>query len=184
MLYRLVGSLFAASLLVACAQTDDPEMGSDEAPPAAMAETEVMAEEKASMEAAMSDEKPMAEEAQMASEPADTSMAASMTDSYTVFFAFNSAILTAEAESVIDDAVQAAAAAGSSSIGIVGYTDAVGSRSQNETMSRWRAQAVADELVFRGVSPTALEVSWLGDEGAASEDDPDQSNRRVVIDIR
>lgn len=179
MLYRLVGSLFAASLLVACAQTDDSEMAG-ETPPAAMAETAVMAEEKASMEAAMSDEKPMAEETQMAAEPAPASMA----DSYTVFFAFNSAILTAEAESVIDNAAQAAAAAGSSSIGIVGYSDAVGSNSQNETMSRWRAQAVADELVFRGVPPTALEVSWLGDEGAASGNDPDQSNRRVVIDIR
>ena len=93
-------------------------------------------------------------------------------------------ILTAEAESVIDNAAQAAAAAGSGSIGIVGYSDAVGSNRQNETMSRWRAQAVADELVFRGVPPTALEVSWLGAEGAASGNDPDQSNRRVVIDIR
>ena len=59
MSYRLLGSLFAAVLLAACAQTDAPDPNGEasaEAPPPAMPETEAMAEEKASMEEAMGEE--------------------------------------------------------------------------------------------------------------------------------
>lgn len=175
MAYRLLGSLFAAALLAACAQTDAPDPAaseSAEAPPPAMPETDVMKEEKASMEQAM------------AGEAAEAPAPATMPSSYTVFFAFNSAILTAEAESVIDEAALAAASQGAASIGVVGYADGVGSSGQNETMSRWRAQAVADELVFRGIPATALQVEWLGSADTVASRDPDQSERRVEIDIR
>ena len=51
-------------------------------------------------------------------------------------------------------------------------------------MSRWRAQAVADELVFRGVSESAIETNWRGDaEAMTSSDSPEQADRRVVIQL-
>lgn len=76
------------------------------------------------------------------------------------------------------------------SVNVEGHTDAVGSRDVNERVSLERAKAVANELIFNGVSPERLQVIGLGDtQPAAPNTDPDGTdnpegrklNRRVEI---
>lgn len=167
---RFLGTLFLSVLVAACAQTEAPdsEMSAESAPA-----PEITWE--ATDESASSDEEAMAEP--MAPDPA------SLPDEFTVFFAFDSPILTPEAEAVIDQAVAAAVAKGKVGFAVVGYSDSAGSKQQNKAMSRWRALAVTDELVFRGVSETAIETDWKGDEGAISTNTPEQADRRVVIQL-
>ena len=162
---RLLGSLIISVLVAACAQTEmseTSEMSAEQAP------APEITWEKTDEEAAA---------------PAQPDPA-SLPDEYTVFFSFNSPILTPEAEAVIDQAVAAAVAKGRVGFAVTGYADSAGSKQQNDTMSRWRAQAVADELVFRGVSETAIETNWRGDaEAVSSSENPEQADRRVVIQL-
>lgn len=169
---RILGSLFLSVLVAACAQTDapDPSGAGAEVAPA----PEITWEKES--ESASSESEAMAEPT--APDPA------SLPDEFVVFFAFNSPILSPEAEAVIDQAVAAAVAKGRVGFAVTGYADSAGSDRQNDNMSRWRAQAVADELVFRGVSESAIETGWKGDEGAISSGNaPEQADRRVVIQL-
>lgn len=166
---RFLGTLFLAILVAACAQTEAPESSdmSAEAAPA----PEITWEDSSD---AASDEAAEAMETDPASLP----------DEYTVFFSFNSPVLTPEAEAVIDQAVAAAVAKGKVGFTVTGFSDSAGSKRQNDTMSRWRALAVADELIFRGVSESAIETSWKGDaEAMSTGDNPEQADRRVVIQL-
>ena len=162
---RFLGSLLVSVLVAACAQTEmseTSEMGAEE-PPA----PEITWEKSS-------------EEAAAPTEPDP----ASLPDEFTVFFSFNSPILSPEAEAVIDEAVAAAVAKGRVGFAVTGFADRAGSKQQNDTMSRWRAQAVADELVFRGVSESAIETNWRGDTEAMSDgENPEQGDRRVVIQL-
>ena len=169
---RLLGGLLLSLLVAACASTEDMETSDTmaEAPPPEIASD-------MSSEAAPSATESMKAEP-MAPDPA------TMADEYTVFFSFNSPILTPEAEAVIDQAVAAAVAKGRVGFAVTGFADGVGSQQQNQTMSRWRAQAVADELVFRGVSETAIETNWQGEaDSVGSGESPEQADRRVVIQL-
>ena len=120
-------------------------------------------------------------------EAAVSEPAATMPDSFSVYFALDSWILTDEAEATIDDAVVAADARDGSRFAVVGHADTAGAERQNERMSKLRAQAVADALVARGIGYGAIEVSWQGASEPAvvtSGGTPEQANRRVTIDLR
>ena len=111
--------------------------------------------------------------------------AAPMPESFSVYFALDSWILTDEAEATIDDAVDSGDA-GNGFI-VVGHSDAVGAEQQNERMSKLRAEAVADALVARGIPYSAIDVSWQGASDLAVATDsgtPEQANRRVTIEVK
>ncbi len=70
---------------------------------------------------------------------------------------------------------------------IVGHTDNTGSTAHNQRLSEQRAQAVADYLIERSVTPEQLETSGRGEnEPIASNDthDGQAANRRVQLRLR
>ncbi len=106
---------------------------------------------------------------------------------YVVFFAFDSALLSSEAEAILDDAVSAARAMDMVEFSVTGHTDRAGSEDYNLRLSLTRANSVKDALVARGVAASSISVAGRGEsEPAVPTPDgvAEQANRRVVIIIQ
>jgi OOP family OmpA-OmpF porin len=101
-----------------------------------------------------------------------------------LFFAFDSAVLTAEAESTINAAVAAAQDAGMSEFSVTGHADRSGSEEYNVGLSIRRGEAVRDALIARGINASAVSVAGRGESDPAvptADGVREQANRRVVI---
>jgi outer membrane protein OmpA-like peptidoglycan-associated protein len=105
---------------------------------------------------------------------------------FIVFFDFNKSNLTAEAQSVVSEAVKTAQTTGPVRIVVTGHTDTVGSDSYNQALSQRRADTVKNQMVTDGLS--ADEITTVG----KSFHDPlvptgpnvrEPQNRRAVIDL-
>lgn len=67
---------------------------------------------------------------------------------------------------------------------IAGHTDAVGSRSYNQSLSQQRAEAVKSYLTSKGVDATALEAKGFGEDHLKLRGAPtDAANRRVEASV-
>ncbi len=69
---------------------------------------------------------------------------------------------------------------------VVGHTDAVGTRAQNEDLSLERAEAVKDFLVVVGVAPSVVDVIARGESRPAASNSSERGrelNRRVQLVI-
>ncbi|MGI9419972.1 MAG: OmpA family protein [Geminicoccaceae bacterium] len=101
-----------------------------------------------------------------------------------VFFPWNQAELTPVALATLDDvARKIGGSAGGRSITVSGHTDSSGSETDNDQLSRARAQAVADALAERGLSER-VRVEWHGEKKPRIElpdGTREQENRRVEI---
>jgi outer membrane protein OmpA-like peptidoglycan-associated protein len=105
---------------------------------------------------------------------------------FIVYFPFDQSILTPEAQQVVSEAAQYAAAGGASRIVVVGHADTSGSARYNVGLSQRRAKAVADALVGLGVNSSTLSVDWKGEsEPAVATGDgvKEPLNRRSTISI-
>ena len=126
--------------------------------------------------------KPMARPA-----PAPAPMAKMAPETYTVYFAFNSAALDSRANGVVARAAAAAKSGKPSGIAVIGHTDRSGTNNYNSELAEKRANAVADALRGAGVSGRLMTIGSLG-ENAPAVSTPDGTreagNRRVVITIR
>ena len=72
-------------------------------------------------------------------------------------------------------------------IAITGHTDASGEESWNLTVSRARAQAVADHLIANGVAAERFIIEGLGSQRPLAENDTVQGrarNRRIQFELR
>jgi outer membrane protein OmpA-like peptidoglycan-associated protein len=101
-----------------------------------------------------------------------------------VLFDTGRATLKPGATRDIDRLAQALKDNANTRVKIEGYTDSVGSDSDNQSLSERRADAVADALQMRGVPASRYEVEGLGKEyPVASNNTPEgrQQNRRVEI---
>jgi outer membrane protein OmpA-like peptidoglycan-associated protein len=70
---------------------------------------------------------------------------------------------------------------------IDGYTDNVGSAAANKTLSRKRAQSVADALVYAGIEKSRIMARGLGKDNPKCDNktkEGQQCNRRVEVTIR
>jgi OmpA-OmpF porin, OOP family len=104
----------------------------------------------------------------------------------TVYFAFDKADLTPDAQAVIADAATRAKADSDKSI-VVGFTDTSGSAAYNLGLSERRAKAVADELVAQGVPADSIDVSWRGKTDLAvptPDGVKEPLNRRATIRVQ
>ena len=138
--------------------------------------------DEAATEVTMEAAAPEAADDTAVTEAAVSEPVAPVPDSFLVYFALDSWILTDEAEATIDEAT----VAGNGFV-VVGHSDAVGAERQNERMSKLRAEAVADALVARGIPYSAIDVSWQGASDpavATGGGTPEQANRRVTIDVK
>lgn len=105
---------------------------------------------------------------------------------FIVFFGFNKANLTAEAQAVVQEAAAAAKSQGSARIVIVGHTDSAGSNSYNDKLSERRAGAVKDELTRLGISADAISASGKGESELmvqTGDGVKEPQNRRATIDL-
>jgi outer membrane protein OmpA-like peptidoglycan-associated protein len=105
---------------------------------------------------------------------------------YVVFFDFDKADITPEAQAVLSDAAKTAKSSGNVHVQIVGHTDTVGSAAYNMSLSVQRADAVKVELVNDGLSADDIATSGRGFSDPLVPTGPgvrEPQNRRAVIDL-
>jgi len=98
---------------------------------------------------------------------------------YVIFFTPFSANLEGPALTVIDDAARAAVTAPGRRVTVIGYADRVGTPESNVTLSKLRAQVVADGLAAKGVTRDRIVLSPRGSVG----NEPGLESRRVAIEF-
>ncbi len=99
--------------------------------------------------------------------------------SFVVFFTPLSAELDEAAQGVVADAGRAAQARPGRRVVVAGYANRIGSADADQTLSKLRAQVVADRLAAQGVAPGRIALRPKGSVGG----DPGIESRRVEIDI-
>ena len=103
---------------------------------------------------------------------------------FTVYFGFDSAELTQEAQPVLQQAVAEFRRRADARIDVAGHTDRAGSLEYNRALSKRRADAVRDALAASGVTAGRIDGAALG-ELVTDVDTPDgvrePLNRRVEI---
>jgi OOP family OmpA-OmpF porin len=100
-----------------------------------------------------------------------------------VNFAFDKAVLTSDAEGVLEEAVTLLKNTDSViEVRVEGHTDSIGSDTYNKTLSQKRAEAVVAYLVSRGVKSHSLMAVGMGENSPVANNDTDAgraANRRV-----
>ena len=104
----------------------------------------------------------------------------------TVYFAWDKADLTPEAQDQIAAAANKAEQCTITLAAVTGYTDRSGSRRYNLGLSKRRAEVVRDALVARGVNSSLITIDYKGEMDTAVQT-PDgvrePLNRRSVVVI-
>ncbi|MEM8589840.1 MAG: autotransporter outer membrane beta-barrel domain-containing protein [Pseudomonadota bacterium] len=103
---------------------------------------------------------------------------------FIVFFDWDQADLTSEANLVLDDVVMVANQSGYASIRLDGYTDLSGSAAYNLGLSERRANSVANALIARGIAPDEIVIRAFGEENPlvpTPDGVREPQNRRVEI---
>ena len=105
---------------------------------------------------------------------------------YTVYFAFDSATLSAEGLRIVRTAADTARSE-KAPIGVVGHADAAGASDYNMNLSLRRANAVRDALIADGIPVSRITASGQGEGDLAvptADGVREQRNRRVVVLFR
>ena len=106
---------------------------------------------------------------------------------YLVFFDWSKADLTDRARQIIGEAAAARSSTGVTRIEVNGFTDRSGPASYNMGLSQRRANAVAAELVRRGVPRNEIVTRGFGEENnlvPTADGVREPQNRRVEIILR
>ncbi|MBN2629141.1 MAG: OmpA family protein [Rhodobacteraceae bacterium] len=103
----------------------------------------------------------------------------------TVTFDFNSAVLTAEARSVLSRQADWIRQFPELRFSVYGHTDLVGSNAYNNALGKRRAQAVVDFFASQGISRNRLQalVSFGKTQPVIATPGPEQANRRTVTEV-
>ena len=100
----------------------------------------------------------------------------------TVLFAFDKAVLDANARSALDVAARYARnVPGVRLVLTIGHADKIGSTGYNDALSRRRAEAVGAYLLAAGVPPAVIRVQYRGSSEPASSRHED--NRRATVAV-
>ncbi|MEM8588743.1 MAG: autotransporter outer membrane beta-barrel domain-containing protein [Pseudomonadota bacterium] len=103
---------------------------------------------------------------------------------FIVFFDWDRADLTPQANVVLDDVVMSANRSGYASVRLDGYTDLSGSAAYNLGLSERRANSVANGLIARGIAPDEIVIRAFGEENPlvpTPDGVREPQNRRVEI---
>jgi len=101
-----------------------------------------------------------------------------------VNFGFDSATLTSEAKSILDNAANTINSRSEDSVTVEGHTDSVGPDSYNQGLSELRANALMKYLISKGVSESNLRAVGKGESDPVSSNDTKEGragNRRVDV---
>lgn len=105
--------------------------------------------------------------------------------SFPVYFDTNSGQLTEAARAVVADAAQRVKGCVLGRVDVVGLADATGGAGVNLTVSRRRANAVAEALTRAGLPRPTLDIDAVGSAGAVTpEGQPEPLRRRTEVVIR
>jgi outer membrane protein OmpA-like peptidoglycan-associated protein len=110
-----------------------------------------------------------------------------ITLSGSVLFASGKATLLPSAQTRLDEVADALRAEANHKIVVEGHTDATGSDTTNQDLSRRRAEAVRAYLITRGVEASAIEAVGLGSSRPVADNTSPEgraNNRRVEIIVR
>jgi outer membrane protein OmpA-like peptidoglycan-associated protein len=119
--------------------------------------------------------------------PAPLAPASPRTREFILYFDFDAATLTPDAQSVARQAAVYATQWRSSNVTVVAHTDTSGSVDYNRRLSERRAGAAAAQLISDGVPAGTLGVSSKGEEEPAVQTGDgvkEQLNRRAVVIVR
>ena len=112
---------------------------------------------------------------------------ATVARTYLVFFDWNRADLTPRAREIISEAAQNSRTAGVTRLEVAGHADRSGSPDYNQRLSLRRAEAVAADLVSKGVSRSAINIQAFGESRPlvpTADGVREPQNRRVEIILR
>jgi OOP family OmpA-OmpF porin len=130
-------------------------------------------------------EKAMAElEAKPAQVSAPAPVIVAQPRNFLVFFDFNKALVTPDAQKIIEQAAAEFKKAGKSRLDLVGHADRSGSDRYNLALSLRRAEAVKAALVKQGVAAGAITMSGKGESQPlvpTADGAREPQNRRVEI---
>jgi outer membrane protein OmpA-like peptidoglycan-associated protein len=107
-------------------------------------------------------------------------------ESFTVYFGFDSAQLSAEARNTLGQIADAAEANPEADISATGFTDTVGPEDYNQDLSFRRAQTVKDALSGRGIEAERIGTAARGESQLAvdtADGVREPRNRRVEIQL-
>ena len=111
---------------------------------------------------------------------------ARMMQEFIVYFPWDEYYLTTEAQTVVQEAANYAAAGQTASVVVVGHADTSGSAAYNIRLSERRAKTVAEALVGLGVPQSTISADWRGEtENAVATGDGvrEPLNRRATITV-
>lgn len=107
-------------------------------------------------------------------------------DSYTLYFAFDSAQISAEARDKLSQIVEAAEDRPQAEVSATGFTDTAGPADYNQDLSFRRAQAVKEALTERGLEAERIGTAARGENRLAVETADgvrEPRNRRVEVSL-
>lgn len=107
--------------------------------------------------------------------------------SYLLYFRTGGAKLTAKSQAEIPEILQTVRDRGPSAVSVIGHTDTVGSKIDNEDLGLLRARAIARQLQENGLQAIELVVTSHGEGNLlvkTPDNTPEPANRRVEITIR
>lgn len=111
----------------------------------------------------------------------------SVPNNYIVFFDFDRASLSGDAERIVAAAAANAQQAKATTIEVTGYADRSGSARYNLRLSQRRAESVKQALLARGVSPNEIDVRAEGENNPlvpTADGVREAQNRRVQIVLK
>ena len=103
---------------------------------------------------------------------------------YMVFFDFDKAVLTADAQSIVGRAARAFKRVGAARIAASGHADRSGTEKYNEALAIKRAQVVRDALIAEGVPASKISIRGFGETSPlvpTNDGVREWQNRRVEI---
>ena len=106
---------------------------------------------------------------------------------YALYFDAGGTSLTPASEQAMQEVIAAALSRSGSDIVVTGHTDTIGTPSQNDELSRRRAQQIRELLVTRGFPAARIEAVGRGLRDLAVPTGPDVDeprNRRVTVEVR
>lgn len=101
-------------------------------------------------------------------------------------FAFDSAELTPETRTMLDDYAALLEKESFTSVEIAGHTDSIGAEEYNQGLSERRANAVMEYLISKGMRPESLKAVGYGESRPIAANDTRQGrekNRRVELRV-
>ena len=104
-----------------------------------------------------------------------------------ITFDFDSAVFKTGFNHTLDSVAKVLKEYNKTNVIVAGYTDNVGKADYNNQLSLRRAQAVADYLILRNVSPARISVYGYGSQYPVASNDPEAGraqNRRVTITLQ